>query len=250
MKRALVALGAALAAGAAALVWIAAGDGGAHDEAPRLRILAAASLTEALPRIDTAPAYEFGGSNRLAFQLRQGAAGDVFAAASPEFTQALHREGIVERPIAFASNRLVLVVPRSNPAGIRSVLDLRRSGVKLVVGTERVPVGSYTRTVLRRLGLAGVLRDAVSREPDVKGIVGKVALAQADAGFVYATDVRPVADRLRAIAIPARAQPVVRYEVAVVSRSRHRDEARAWVRRLTADARARRLLREAGFGLP
>jgi molybdate transport system substrate-binding protein len=220
----------------------------APAEAPQLRVLAAASLTEVLPRIDRRPAYSFGGSNQLAFQLRQGAPADVFASASPEFTQSLFRDGLVERPVTFASNRLVLVVPKENPAGIRSVFDLRRKDAKLVIGGARVPIGTYTREVLRRLGLSSVLSKVVSQEPDVKGIVGKVGLGQADAGFVYATDQRTASDRLVAIGIPAWAQPKVRYEIAVVARSTHKAAARAWIARLRA-ARAQRLLRSAGFGV-
>jgi molybdate transport system substrate-binding protein len=222
---------------------------GARPDAPRLKVYAAASLTEVFRQIDPSPAYNFAGSNQLAFQIERGGAADVFASASPELTQALFREGLVERPVTFASNRLVLAVPRSNPAGLRSVFDLARKDVKLVVGGERVPVGSYTRRVLRRLGLTSVLSKVVSREPDVKGIVGKVALGQADAGFVYATDVKPVADRVTAIAIPAWAQPKVRYEIAVVKAGRKASAARAWVRMLRTSARARRLLVQAGFGL-
>ena len=220
----------------------------APAEAPQLRVLAAASLTEVFPRIDRRPAYSFGGSNQLAFQLRQGAPADVFASASPQYTQSLFRDGVVERPVTFASNRLVLVVPKENPAGIRSVFDLRRKDVKLVIGGARVPIGAYTRDVLRRLGLSGVLSKVVSQEPDAKGIVGKVGLGQADAGFVYSTDYRAASDRLAPIAIPARAQPKVRYEIAVVARSTHKAAARAWIARLRA-ARAQRLLRTAGFGL-
>jgi molybdate transport system substrate-binding protein len=220
----------------------------APAQAPRLRVFAAASLTEVFPRIDGRPAYSFGGSNTLAFQLRQGASADVFASASPEYTQSLFREGVVERPVTFASNRLVLVVPKQNPAGIHSVFDLRRKDVKLVIGGARVPIGAYTRAVLRRLGLSSVLSKVVSQEPDVKGIVGKVGLGQADAGFVYSTDYRTAADRLLPIAIPARAQPKVRYEIAVVSRSTHKAAARMWIARLQG-ARAKRLLGAAGFGL-
>jgi molybdate transport system substrate-binding protein len=103
--------------------------------------------------------------------------------------------------------------------------------------------------VLRRLGMTSVLEKVVSEEPDVKGVVGKVALAQADAGFVYATDARAAASRLRTIAIPAWAQPKVRYEIAVVRSSPRKVAARAWVKRMTQGARARKLLRQAGFGL-
>jgi molybdate transport system substrate-binding protein len=173
----------------------------------------------------------------------------VFASASPSFTQDLFRERLVERPVTFASNELVLAVPKSNPAGLRTVFDLRRKDPKLVIGTASVPIGTYTRQVLRRLGLTSVLAKVVSHEPDVKGIVGKLALGQADAGFVYRTDVRPVADRVAAIRIPARAQPKIRYEIAVVAGSPRRRAARAWVSMLTTDPRARRLLSRAGFGL-
>jgi molybdate transport system substrate-binding protein len=112
-----------------------------------------------------------------------------------------------------------------------------------------VPIGAYTRQVLRNLGLTSVLSKVVSEEPDVKSIVGKVALGEADAGFVYRTDVQPVRDRVRAIVIPAWAQPEVRYEIAVVGSGRNKAAARAWVRMILTNARARRLLSQAGFGL-
>jgi molybdate transport system substrate-binding protein len=100
--------------------------------------------------------------------------------------------------------------------------------------------------VLRKLGLSSVLAKVVSQESDVKAVTGKVALGQADAGFVYATDARPVADRVTAIRIPAWAQPRVRYEIAVVSRSTDRTAARAWIRGILS-ARGQAALRKAGF---
>ena len=233
---------------AAALVVVPAA-GGSRQATPRLTVFAAASLTEVFGRIDAKPAYNFAGSNQLAFQIRQGAPADVFASASPEFTQGLFHDGLVEQPVTFASNKLVVAVPRSNPAGLASVFDLKRKDVKLVVGTARVPIGTYTRQVLRNLGLSSVLSKVVSQEPDVKGIIGKLALGQADAGFVYLTDVKPVADRVAAVAIPAWAQPKVRYEIAVVKASTNKAAARAWVKALRTNARERRLLQQAGFGL-
>jgi molybdate transport system substrate-binding protein len=143
----------------------------------------------------------------------------------------------------------VLAIPRSNPAALRTVFDLKRKNVKLVVGTAAVPIGSYTRQVLRKLGMTSVLSKVVSQEPDVKSIVGKLALGEADAGFVYATDVRPVKERVKAIKIPAWAQPKVRYEIAVVSRSGNKAAARAYVKRMDRNKRARTLLKHAGFGL-
>ena len=216
---------------------------------PRLTIYAAASLTEVFKRIDGRQAYNFAGSNQLALQIRQGAPADIFASAAPNFTQDLYRERRVEKPRTFASNKLVLAIPRSNPAGLRSVFDLRRKSVKLVIGTARVPIGAYTRQVMRNLGMTSVLSKVVSEEPDVKSIVGKVALGEADAGFVYRTDVQPVRSRVSAIAIPAWAQPKVRYEIAVVSSSRNKTAARAWIRKILTNVRARSLLRQAGFGL-
>jgi molybdate transport system substrate-binding protein len=112
-----------------------------------------------------------------------------------------------------------------------------------------VPVGSYTRTVLRKLGLSSVLAKVVSQESDVKGVVGKVALGQADAGFVYVTDVRPVAGDVTSLRIPAWAQPRVRYEIAVVSSSPRKTAARAWVKRVLAKTGQTALAR-AGFGKP
>ena len=189
-------------------------------------MLAAASLTEVLPRIDPEARASFGGSNQLAQQVRQGFPFDVFLSASPQHTRALFAEGLVRRPVTFATNSLVLIVPRANPARIRTAQDLAsRPSLRLVVAGPQVPIGLYTREVLKRLRLLKVLRKVVSLEPDVKGIVGKVALGEADAGFVYATDVRPVAAKVRVIRFPAAAQPDVEYEAAIAaqpSRSRGR----------------------------
>src|SRR5207244_11348136 len=131
-----------------------------------------------------------------------------------------------------------------------SVYDLRRAGVKVVIGDRGVPIGAYTRQILDTLGItAAVTRNVVSEETDVKGIVAKVALGEADAGFVYATDARPVAARTRTVAVPAWAQPPIRYEVAVVRAGPHRAAAKAFVERVLSK-RGRLLLRQAGFGLP
>jgi molybdate transport system substrate-binding protein len=217
--------------------------------APRLTVFAASSLTGAFRDFDPAERYSFAGSDTLAAQIEQGAPADVFASASPKYTQDLYRRGLVERPVAFASNRLVLIVPKSNPAGLRSVYDLARKDVKLVIAALSVPVGSYTRKALARLGLSKVLAEVVSQEPDVKSVVGKVALGQADAGFVYVTDVRPAASDVKAIGLPARAQPRVQYEIAVVASSTRKAAARAWVKRVLGKAGQSALAR-AGFGRP
>jgi molybdate transport system substrate-binding protein len=233
----------------AVLVGLLAAPAAARENAPKLTVFAAASLTEAFQAFDSTETYSFAGSNTLAAQIKQGARADVFASASPQYTQDLFHAGLVERPVTFATNRLVLIVPKSNPAGLASVYDLARKNVKLVVAAPAVPVGSYTRTVLRKLGLSSVLSKVVSQESDVKGVVGKVALGQADAGFVYVTDVKPVAGDVASIRIPAWAQPRVRYEIAVVSSSSQKAAARAWVARVRGKAGEAALAR-AGFGKP
>lgn len=221
----------------------------ADVSAGRLTVFAASSLAEVFPRIDPKPRYDFGGSDQLAFQIRQGAPADVYAAASPKYPQQLYRARLVEKPLTFATNELILMLPVSNPAKIRSVFDLRRSGIKLVIGQRGVPIGDYTRTVLENLGLSTVLANVVSQETDVKSIVGKVVLGQADAGFVYRTDAKPVAGKVRVVQLPARAQPKVRYEIAVVRSSERVAAARAFVRAVLGKA-GRARLRAGGFGLP
>jgi molybdate transport system substrate-binding protein len=240
---------AAVAALAGAALAVALAAGRATAEAPAT-VYAAASLTDVFPHVSSDARFQFAGSNQLAIQIRQGAPADVLASASAVYTQSLYREGLVERPRTFATSTLVLAVPRSNPAKLRTIADLtRRPRLRLVVAGPKVPIGLYTREVLKRLGLLRVLRNAVSRESDVKGIVGKLALGEADAGFVYATDVRAASRRLTAIPIPTRGQASVRYEVAVVSRTKHVGAARSFVADLLG-ANGRRELARAGFGLP
>lgn len=213
-------------------------------------VLAAASLTEVLPRIAPETAYSFGSSNSLAEQIRRGAPFDVYLAASPLYTQALYREGLTRKPVTFATSSLVVIVPRSNPARIKTVQDLaKRPQLRLVVAAPKVPIGLYTREVLKRLGLLRILKRTVSLEPDVKGIVGKVALGEADAGFAYLTDVKPVAARVRAIRIPAKAQPTVLYELAIAAKANDTEAAQDFVIAVLGPD-GRRELRAALFGLP
>lgn len=214
-----------------------------------LAIFAAASLTGVFPQIDHAPKYQFAGSDQLAFQISQGAPADVYAAASPKYPEQLHAQGLCSKPAVFATNRVVLIVPRANPAGIHSVYDLRRSGIKLVIGAKGVPIGDYTLKVLANLGLTDVLKNVVSQEDDVKLVVAKVAYGEADAGFVYRTDVKPVGAKVFRIGIPAAGQPTVQYELCIPTATHHRALATAFVREVLSK-RGRATLRTAGFGLP
>lgn len=239
-------VGLSLAVSIVAIATALAGTASARPHADPLNIYAAASLTEVFRALDPAQRYNFAGSHALETQVRQGAPADIFASAAPANTQDLFRAGLVEKPVTFTANRLALIVPKSNPAGIRSVYDLRSKPVKLVVAAPAVPVGSYTRIVLRKLGLSSVLGKVVSQESDVKAVTGKVALGQAEAGFVYVTDARPVSEQVTVVRIPTWAQPRVRYEIAVVSRSANKTAARQWIRTLLA-AKGQAALKNAGF---
>jgi molybdate transport system substrate-binding protein len=211
---------------------------------PRLTIDGAASLTEVLPRIDKAPRYQFAGSDVLALQIQQGQPADVFAAASPKYPNQLYAAGLVEKPVVFATNTVVLIVPKRNPARIRSVYDVAKPGVKLVVGDPSVPIGSYTQSALTALKLNV---KPVSRETDVKEVVAKVALGEADAGFVYSSDVKPVQGKVLVFRIPAFANPTAVYELAIVKSTRNHAAAQAFVKRVLSK-HGQAILHAAGFG--
>jgi molybdate transport system substrate-binding protein len=218
------------------------------ESSGRLTVFAAASLTDVLPKIAPLPRYGFAGSDQLAFQIQQGAPADVFLAASPKYPELLYKQGLVQKPIQFATNTLVLIVPKANPAGIHTADDLTKPGVKIVIGDPSVPVGAYTRTVLANLGIsAAVLKNVVSQETDVRSVLAKVALGEADAGFVYITDAKTVKGKVGVIAIRESAQPHVVYEAAVVKSSPHLEAAYRFLTRLIRPA-AQQTLERFGFG--
>ena len=237
-----------LALTAAVLVLLPQASLARSDGSGRLTVFAAASLTDVLPAVDPRPRYGFAGSDQLAFQIQQGAPADVFLAASPKYPELLYKQGLVQKPIQFATNTLVLIVPKANPAGIHAVADLTKPGVKIVIGDPSVPVGAYTRTVLANLGIsAAVLKNVVSQETDVRNVLAKVALGEADAGFVYITDAKTVKGKVGVIAIRESAQPHVVYEAAVVKSSPHLQAAYRFLTRLIRPA-AQQTLERFGFG--
>lgn len=244
----------------AAAVLVAAlsgcGEGEGDDRRPPLTVSAAASLSEPLGSLRSSyrPArlrFSFAGSDELAAQIRRGVRPDVFAAANTALPDALAREGLAERPEVFAINELVLAVPAGS-TGVASVEGAGRSGVTLALGAPSVPVGEYTRTVLDRLSPAtrrAVLANVRSEEPDVRGVVGKIAQRAVDAGFVYRSDARAAGGRVRAIGLSRRLRPRVAYGAVVIRGARHPAAARAFVRSLRA-GEGQRALRGAGFGPP
>jgi molybdate transport system substrate-binding protein len=211
-----------------------------------ITVYAASSLTDVFPQIDAGPKYSFGASSALAAQITQGAPADVFASANTTIPDQLFAKGLVQKPVVFTRNRLVLVVPTSNPAGIHSLYDLQKSGIKLVIAAPAVPVGSYTLQVLKQMGLTSVLANVVSRESDVRSVLSKVALGEADAGFVYSTDARTVPGKVNILKVPAWAQPKVTYELAVVSASTNKTAAQRFINEVLSKAGQTKLL-AAGF---
>ena len=232
-----------------------AGVGCGGNEEPRLVVSAASSMSAALEAC--APDFEgadvrlsFAGSDELAAQIRRGVKPDVYAAANTALPEELHAEGLLSRPVEFATNRLVIAVPRDSD--IQETADLRREGVRIAIGSDSVPIGIYTRELLARLPHGEgelILANVRSNEPDVKGIVGKLTQGAVDAGFVYITDVTAARDRLRAVALPAITEPDASYAAGVVRGAGEPELARAFVRGLT-DGPCAGALEEAGFGRP
>jgi molybdate transport system substrate-binding protein len=210
-------------------------------------VYAAASLTDVFPKIDGGNTYSFAGSNALATQITNGAPADVFASANTTLPAQLYAQGIVDKPVVFTRNTLVIVVPKSNPAGIKSIYDLAKPGVKLDIANSAVPVGSYTVQVLNQMGLgSSVLANVVSQETDVRVVLQKVQLGQADAGFVYATDAETVRGDVAVINVPAWAQPKVAYAMAVVSKSSNKAAAQAFIDKVLSK-QGQALMQKYGF---
>jgi molybdate transport system substrate-binding protein len=247
---------AGLAAVAIAIALAAAGcggSGGSDGGRPQLIVSAASSLRDAFTAYgDTfTPArvrLAFGGSDELAAQIRAGGKVDVFAAANAKLPDQLHAEGKVGLPVAFTSNRLVLAVPAGSDR-VKSLDDVAKPGVKVAIGGKAVPVGDYARQVLAALPALErdrILTNVKTEEPDVAGIVGKLTQGAVDAGFVYATDVVGAKGALKAIQLPDRLRPKVEYEVAVVTGTKHRAQAQAFIDGLRGGA-GQAALRRAGF---
>lgn len=233
------------------LVAALAGCGGGDGGDGKLTVSAASSLGNAFAKYEPGARYSFAGSDVLAAQIRAGAKPDVFAAANTKLPAQLFAAGLVERPVVFAGNRLVLAVP-ARATKVKSLADLEKPGVTIAAGAPSVPVGSYTREVLARLSAARakrILANIRSNEPDVAGVVGKLTQGAVDAGFVYATDVQAAGGRLTAIQLPPSLQPRVAYAAAVVKGTEHHAEAAKFVSGLLTGVGAAALM-TAGFDPP
>ena len=209
---------------------------------PQITVYAAASLTNVFPAIDPDEKYSFAGSNALAAQITQGAPADVFASANMTLPKGLNQKGLCAKPVVFTRNTLVVVVPKSNPAHIHNIYDLTKPGVKIDIAAKGVPVGTYTLQVLQNMNLTNaVLKNVVSQETDVRDVLAKVALGEADAGFVYSTDAKTVRGKVKVIKVPAWAQPKVQYGICVVSKSPDKAAAQAFIKLVLSKAGQKKL---------
>jgi molybdate transport system substrate-binding protein len=233
------------------------GSGGnvVHDS--DLTVSAAASLTSPFTEIGKSfeqrnrgvkVSFSFGPSDGLATQINEGAPVDVFASASAKWMDAVQHEGQGMTGRAdFARNKLAIIVPAENPAGIEKLGDLTRNRVKLVLAADGVPAGDYAREIFASAGIADdALANVVSNEEDVKAVVTKVLSGDADAGIAYVTDVTPnLADRITVITIPDDVNVTATYSIAVVAGSQEADLAQRFVHYVLGEGQA--ILAEYGF---
>jgi molybdate transport system substrate-binding protein len=227
------------------------GSSGGGDKKPQLTVSAAASLKAAFTEYgkqfpDADVRFSFAGSDELAAQIEQGIDADVYAAASAKYPEQLQGEKMLGDTTDFATNTLVLITPKDNPAGIHSVQDLTK-GAKLVVGDPAVPIGSYTETVLANLGIDPSSLNIVSKEDKVKGIATKVSLGEADAGFVYTSDANALGDSVNVIELPATAQATAVYPMGIVTASGNKEAAQRWID-LVMSSQGQDVLTSHGFG--
>lgn len=239
---------------AVAMALVVVGCGDSDDGKPELKVSAAASLktafTEYAEQFDEADVkLSFAGSDELAAQIAQGAPIDVFAAANTKLPDQLHAKNLVDTPLPFATNELVIAVPADSDE-IGSIDDLDDDDVKIAAGSKSVPVGSYTHNMLDKLppsqaqAIEGNIR---SNEPDVSSVAAKVSGGAVDAGFVYITDVKASKGELKAVKLPANLEPTVVYGIAAATASEHPTEAKHFIDGVL-DGEGQRDLIEAGFG--
>ena len=230
--------------------------------------MAAASLTGAFEEIGglferqhagVRVVFNFAGSQQLAQQIAQGAPADVFASANQAHMDAVIQSGQVQAGAVqtFASNRLVVIYPKENPAGITALQDLATPGVKIVLAATEVPVGQYAIAFLDKAGQdpgfghsfkADVVRNVVSYEDNVKAVLTKVSLNEADAGIVYITDAASAPeDTIRQIEIPHAYNVIAHYPTTVIRESKNPELARAFVD-LLLSRQGQEILSSYGFG--
>ncbi|MBO8189756.1 molybdate ABC transporter substrate-binding protein [Streptomyces spirodelae] len=229
------------------------GDSAGKGGKTELTVLGAASLTDVFQAAgkayekehpDTKVKFSFAGSQTVAAQVKQGVPADVVATADTTTMDSLKAE--TGRPAVIAKNRLVIAVGKSNPKHVDGLDDLTDSGLKVVLAAPQVPVGRYGKQVLDAQKLEV---KPVSQEPNVRAVLSKVELGEADAGLVYKTDAATAPDKVDAVKIPDDENAIASYPAAVLKRSEHQQGAASFVKWLSSP-KAEKLLRKAGFQRP
>jgi molybdate transport system substrate-binding protein len=232
-----------------------------------LTVFAAASLTESFKEIaqkfeadhpGVKVVYNFGGSNILRAQLEQGARADVFASANTTEMEHARKAGLIaDDAQVFANNRLVVILPADNPGKIETLHDLAKPGVKLVFAEKNVPVGGYTLAMLDKMSAdpaygadlrANVLKNVVSQENNVKAVVTKVSLGEADAGVSYISDVTPdLAPKIKTFAVPDAFNQIAKYPIAALRDAAQPDLARQFIAFVLAEDGGQAILAKWNF---
>jgi molybdate transport system substrate-binding protein len=250
MLRSRIRLAAAVAVAALALA--ACGDdttsGGSSGSANEIKVFAAASLTAAFTELGqqytsanggTKVSFNFAGSQALATQIQQAAPADVFASA--DTTNMDKVKDLVGTPQNFASNLLQIVVEKGNPKGVKTLDDLANPDLKVVLAAPDVPAGKYAAEALNT---AKVTVKPVSEEDNVKAVVTKVSLGEADAGIVYVTDVTAGGDKVQGVDIPKDQNVTATYPIATVEAGK--DKAQAFMDLVLSD-QGQQVLKQYGF---
>lgn len=236
------------------------------SSARTLHVFAAASLTDAFTELGekfeaanpgVRVAFNFAGSQALRTQIEEGAPADVFASANKTEMDVLVASAHVApaTPQVFLNNKLVVILPENNPAALKKSADLAKPGIKVVFAAEEVPVGKYTREALDQMnGQLGsdfkdkVLGNVVSNEDNVRQVVAKVQLGEADAGIVYTSDAA-AAPELQTIEIPAELNVIAEYPIATLTRSANPELANAFVAYVLSE-QGQAILQKWGFTSP
>jgi molybdate transport system substrate-binding protein len=236
------------------------------DQPKELTVFAAASLTGAFGEIGDLytnetgidVVFNFDGSQALATQIKNGAYADVFASANNKQMNVVKKAGLMNDGSikTFAKNKPALIVPADNPAKITGISDLNKSGLKIVIGTDDVPIGDYTRQILDKLEndtaygywyKIAFYNNVVSRETNVNYIVSKVALGEADAGIAYKSDVTPaMAEKITRIEIPEKYNVIAEYPMGALNETKYPEQADSFMRLVESDE-GRAVLEKYGF---
>jgi molybdate transport system substrate-binding protein len=240
----------ALLAGACGGNNSSSGGSSGPDSAAEIKVFAAASLTAAFNKIgqdytaanpNTKVTFNFAGSQALATQIQQSAPADVFASA--DTTNMNKVKDLVDSPQNFAGNLLQIIVAKGNPKAVKGLSDLSNPDLKVVLAAPDVPAGKYSR---QALDAQHVTVKPVSLEDNVKAVVTKVSLGEADAGIVYVTDVAAGGDKVEGVDIPSDQNVPATYPIATVKASSHQSQSQAFVDMVRSD-QGQQVLKSFGF---